>query len=85
MTLVLELPVEVENALRADAKARGVAVELVAVERLRSSTKDAATSLSPMEAAIARYRENPIRSNGPVDAVADIDELRAQRMEELAG
>ncbi len=36
MTLTLELPVEVETDLKAAAAARGVAVESVAVERLRA-------------------------------------------------
>lgn len=37
MTLVLELPAEVETELRQGAAARGVAVEDFAVERLRRS------------------------------------------------
>lgn len=84
MTLVLELPAEVETELAAAAQARGVAVELVAVERLRSSTNGAALPLSPLGAALQLIRENPIRSNGPVDAVADLEEVRAARMNELA-
>jgi hypothetical protein len=36
MTLVLDLPVEVEVELRETAAARGMAVEAVAVERLRA-------------------------------------------------
>lgn len=41
MTLILELPVEVENELRQAAAARGVPVEDFAVERLRRSGESA--------------------------------------------
>lgn len=40
--------------------------------------------VSPMAAAIARHKAKPIKSSGPVDAVADLEELRATRAEELA-
>lgn len=40
--------------------------------------------VSPMAAAIARHKTKPIKSSGPVDAVADIEELRATRAAELA-
>jgi hypothetical protein len=37
MTLVLDLPAEIESRLQAEATARGVSVEVVAIERLGQS------------------------------------------------
>lgn len=42
-----------------------------------------ASALSPMAAALEKIRANPIRSLGPIDAAADLEELRAGRMEDL--
>lgn len=65
----------VEMAVRDMAKARGVDAA--------PDTENGA-SVSPMAAAIARHKAKPIKSSGPVDAVADLEELRATRTEELA-
>ena len=66
----------VEMAVRDLANARGI------------NGSHAGTSgaiVSPMERALAMIEANPIRSLGPVDAAADIEELRATRADELAG
>lgn len=70
MTLVLELPAELENDLRADAKARGVAVEAVAVERLRGD-KEAARR------ALVQSLRGRFKGRGP-----SVDEFLAERSAE---
>ena len=60
----------VEMAVRDMAKARGV-----------DGSHANANGLSPMARALAM---KPVSSSGPVDAVADLEELRATRTEELA-
>lgn len=47
-----------------------------------TTAKTQASALSPMARALAM---KPVKSSGPVDAVADLEELRATRTEELAG
>ena len=42
-------------------------------------------NVSPMAAALARHKSKPIASSGAIDAVADVEELRASRAGELAG
>jgi hypothetical protein len=49
MTLVLELPAEVETQLRADAAARGVAVEDYAVEKLRRTPSETEQQLQALD------------------------------------
>lgn len=41
-------------------------------------------NVSPMAAALARHKSAPIQSSGPVDSVADVEEMRATRAESLA-
>lgn len=85
MTLILEIPNETENRLRSIANARGQSLEAFALTQLeKSATDDNARTLSPMEKAVAHIKANPIQSLGPVDAAADLEEVRAGRMAELA-
>lgn len=49
MTLTLELSPDVENDLKAAAAARGVAVEAVAVERLRSAAPETRRQLDALD------------------------------------
>lgn len=65
----------IEMAVRDMAKTRGVD---------NTFSANSGAYVSPMAAAIARHKTKPIKSSGPVDAVADIEELRATRAAELA-
>ena len=88
----LRLTPDANNLLREMATATGLPMTGV----IELSIREKAASLgvkvpeakravvSPMAAALARHKSNPIRSSGPVDAVADLEELRASRAEELA-
>ena len=49
----------------------------------RDRAPQAAVPPSPMEAALEQIKANPLRTVGPIDAAADLEELRAGRMEEL--
>ncbi len=53
--------------------------------RNATTAKKPTRELSPMEKAVAHIKANPIKSLGPVDAVADLEELRATRAQELSG
>ena len=91
MTLTLELSPELGSQIETAARQRGTdarAFVLDAAKRALDDANDAepqAPVLSPMEAALEQIKANPIKSSGPVDAVADLEELRATRTEELAG
>jgi hypothetical protein len=67
----------IELSIREKAASLGVTLPDEARE-------NGAPIVSPMAAAITRHKAKPIKSSGPVDAVADIEELRATRAEELA-
>lgn len=86
MTLILEIPPQTETRLRSIANARGETLEAFTVSQLEKvATENSATGaaeVSPMARALA---VKPVSSSGPVDAVADIEELRATRAEELSG
>jgi hypothetical protein len=86
MTLILEIPRETETRLRSIAQQRGETLEsftLTELEKLATDTNGAA--VSPLRAAIEKIKATPIKSLGPLDAAADLEEVRAGRMEELAG
>ena len=88
MTLELEIPTDLDVQIQAAARACNTdagAWLLEAARRALDSEATAQRALSPMEIAIARIKANPIYSRGPVDAAADLEEVRAARMEELAG
>ena len=88
MTLKLEIPTDLDVQIQAAARAQNTdagAWLLEAARRALGSETATERALSPMEIAIARIKANPIKSLGPVDAVADLEEVRAGRMEELAG
>lgn len=86
MTLILEIPPQTENRLRLIADARGQTLEAFTVSQLEKVATETngtgAPALSPMARALAM---KPVKSLGPVDAVADLEELRATRAEQLAG
>ena len=66
MTLILELPPSIEANLQAEAARRGVALEVVAMERLETPTKP----MSGAEA-IAYWKQNDVFglfSNRPEDS-----------------
>lgn len=86
MTLILEIPRETETRLRSIAQQRGETLEsftLTELEKLATDINGAA--VSPLRAAIEKIKATPIKSLGPLDAAADLEEVRAGRMEELAG
>lgn len=90
MTLTLELSGETAHNLRSLAETRGQSLEKVALELLEAQTmsdnaNNGASEVSPLRAAINQIKANPIRSRGPIDAVADLEALRAARTQELAG
>lgn len=70
MTLVLELPAELETELRAAAKARGVGVEALAFERLRSK-------VNPARRALVQSLRGRAKGDSPT-----VDEFLAQRSAE---
>lgn len=88
----LRLTPDANSLLREMASATGLPmtniIELSIREKAASlgvSLPDEARAMvSPMAAALMRHKSKPIRSSGPVDAVADLEELRAARVEELA-
>ncbi len=87
MTLKLEIPTDLDAQIQAAARAQNTDVGawlLEAARRALGSATETERTLSPMERAVARIKANPIRSLGPVDAAADLEEVRAGRMEELA-
>lgn len=81
MTLILEIPPQTENRLRSIAAARGETLEAFTVSQLEKVATETngggAPALSPMESAVAYIKANPIRSLGPLDAAADLEEARA--------
>ena len=97
MTLTLEFPPELESQLEHAARSSGTDAGAFVMEATRraleplraaggvadASTSERAPALSPMEAAIEKIKANPIRSCGPIDAAADLEEVRAGRMDEL--
>ena len=87
MTLKIEIPTDLDAQIQAAARAQNTdagAWLLEAARRALESEMSSERDLSPMELAVARIKANPIRSLGPVDAAADLEEVRAGRMEELA-
>ena len=86
MTLKIEIPTDLDAQIQAAARAQNTdagAWLLEAARRALDSEPTAQRALSPMELAVAHIKTNPIRSLGPVDAVADLEEVRAGRMDEL--
>lgn len=86
MTLELEIPTDLDAQIQAAARACNTdagAWLLEAARRALDSEEATQRALSPMELAVAHIKANPIRSLGPVDAAADLEEVRAGRMEEL--
>ena len=88
--MTLEIPTELETRLRPLADERGETLEAFALTQLEKLTRATgnnagAPELSPMARALAMIEANPIRSLGPLDATADLEELRATRAAELAG
>lgn len=84
MTRTLDIPTDLDAQIQAAARAQNTneAAWLLEAARLAlESTRE----LSPMEKAVARIKANPIKSLGPIDAAADLEEVRAGRMAELAG
>ena len=89
----LRITPDANNLLREMASATGLpmagVIELSIREKAASlgiTLPDEArahrANVSPMAAALARHK--PLKSSGPVDAVADLEELRAARAESLA-
>lgn len=65
-----------------EATPNGAADDNATQARNATTAQRQAPALSPMARALAM---KPVKSSGPVDAVADLEELRATRAEELAG
>ena len=87
MTLKLEIPADLDTQIQLAARAQNTdagAWLLEAARRALDSETATERALSPMEIAVAHIKANPIRALGPVDAAADLEEVRAGRMEELA-
>ncbi len=88
----LRLTPDADKLLREMASATGLPmtgiIELSIREKAASLgvtlPDEARAAVSPMAAALARHKSKPIKSSGPVDAVADVEELRATRAEQLA-
>lgn len=81
MTLVLELPADVENQLRADAASAGVPLETLAFERLMfpGGVPDRRVNAAAIEA--VRRAQNAAAAlhsytRGPLDAASDLDAVR---------
>ena len=88
MILKLEIPADLDGQIQAAARAQNTDASawlLEAARRALSSEAPIERAMSPMERAVVHIKANPIRSLGPVDAAADLEEVRAGRMEELAG
>ena len=88
MTLKLEIPTDLDAQIQAAARAQNTDASawlLEAARRALGSEAAVERAFSPMERAVAHIKANPIRSLGPVDAAADLEGVRAGRMEELAG
>ncbi len=87
MILKIEIPNNLEAQIQAAARAQNTdagAWLLEAARRVLGSETESERTLSPMECAVAYIKANPIRSLGPMNAAADLEEVRAGRMEELA-
>jgi len=86
----LRLTPDANTLLREMASATGLPMAGVIELSIREKAASLGVTLpdgarvSPMAAAIARHKAKPIKSSGPVDAVADVEELRATRAEKLA-
>ncbi len=88
MTLELEIPADLDAQIQAAARAQNTdagAWLLEAARRALVTETAQDRTLSPMERAVAHIKANPIRALGPIDAAADLEEVRAGRMEELGG
>lgn len=89
MTLTLEIPTDLDAQIQAAARAQNTneaAWLLEAARRaLEPDARNATNTVSPLRAAIEKIKATPIKSLGPLDAAADLEEVRAGRMEELAG
>lgn len=86
--MILELPTELESRIERAARARGTDAPSFIIEATRAAievtengnataAKTQAPALSPMESAVAYIKANPIRALGPIDAAADLEEVRA--------
>lgn len=88
--MILEIPQDLELRLRSLADQQGETLEAFVLTQLEKLVRDTsshaeALRLSPVARALAMIEANPIKSLGPVDAAADLEELRATRAAELAG
>jgi hypothetical protein len=85
MTLTLEFPPELESQIKAAARQRGTDAQTVIVDSVRAGIGAATgtggsrsgAAVSPLRAAIEKIKATPIRSLGPLDAAADLEEARA--------
>ena len=76
--MTLEFPSDLETQIERAATARGTDPATWIIEAARRALNEA-NAKSQMEAAIEKIEANPIRTLGPVDAAADLEEVRAAR------
>lgn len=82
-TRTLEIPTDLDAQIQAAARAQNTDEAAWLLEAARRAL-EATREESPMAKAVAHIKANPIRSLGPLDAAADLEEVRAGRMEELS-
>ena len=82
MTLILELPIELETALASEAKSRGVAVETLAIERLRAPLNAKPRTIDDVKTERDLRRAAIDAGFGSLQGVLNSDEFLAERHDE---